>query len=370
MALFEFILYNINMIISNKHYRIIYVALLVIFSMTTFVNIAKAGTITDSFSGLFNFVNKNIVGQVKKDFCKNYILAVSSGEWKEGEFRTSLGRRVCTSYSVSTDVVGKIVPASIQALNGNSSIVEIFNTASINNPKPDVYVPNVIAKNSVLDTNQIVNLTNVARKDTDINLIYLKENKTLNNIAMIRVKDMFDKQYFEHNSPSGDNASKEATKNGYSYITIGENIALGNFDGNQGLITSWMNSPGHRANILNKNYTEIGVYAMPGLYKGQKVWIAAQIFGKPGDDCKEPNQNTKDKIAKYKVSADNILNDINKIDSELRTINTSDAQTYNSKVAERNTLVGLYNNLAAEIKILVAEFNKETAIYNACIKII
>ena len=131
-----------------------------------------------------------------------------------------------------------------------------------------------------------------------------------------------------------------------------------------------MNSPGHRANILNKNYTEIGVYVMQGVYKGQNVWIATQIFGKPLTGCKEPDKTLKDNIAKYKVSADSIMASINKIDVELKTISTSDTQAYNSKVAERNTLAGLYNNLASEIKISVAEYNKEASIFNSCIKLI
>jgi hypothetical protein len=219
-----------------------------------------------------------------------------------------------------------------------------------------------------LDANQIIYLTNQERKSNSSSLVNLQNNNILRNIASIRVKDMFTYQYFEHNSPSGDNASKEAAKNGYSYITIGENIALGNFGGSAGLLTAWMNSPGHRANILNKNYTEIGVYAEQGIYDGKNVWIAAQIFGKPLTGCNSPDVTIKNKVNQYKVSADSLLTNIKNIDAELKTISSTDTQTYNSKVAERNTVAGLYNNLASEIKTLVSQYNSQVSAYNTCIK--
>jgi uncharacterized protein YkwD len=360
------------MIVMMKKYRKISIILLIFLSVIFSCNVAYANTLTDSVSGIFSFINKNIVGQVKKDFCRQYILGLSSGEWKEGEFRSNLGKRVCTSYTVPTYTGSKIISTSVQPLNGNAIVsqTEAPSTSSVNSPTPDVYVPNLVTNSTDLDIGQIINLTNSERKNNDSTLINLNENSILKKIATIRTKDMFANQYFEHNSPFGDNASKEAVKNGYAYITIGENIALGNFDGSQGLLTAWMNSPGHRANILNKNYTEIGVYAERGTYKGQIVWIATQIFGKPLSDCTEPDNALKDKIDKYKTTADSILTSIKGIDTELKTISTSDTQTYNSKVAERNTLAGLYNNLASEIKTLVAEYNNEASVFNSCIKTI
>ena len=359
------------MAFHHKKYIKILIISLIFLSAVLCCNVARASTLTDSFSGLFSFINRNIIGQVKKDFCRQYVLGLSSGEWKDGEFRANLGKRFCASYSVPS-VSADVTQTALQTLNGNSvvSTTETPDIFSVNNPKPDVYIPNPVINSSDLNVGQIINLTNIERKNNDSTLVNLKENNTLKNIAIVRVKDMFAQQYFEHNSPLGDNASKEAVVNGYSYITIGENIALGNFDGSKGLVTAWMNSPGHKANILNKNYTEIGVYAMQGAYKNQKVWIAAQIFGKPLSGCEEPDKTIKDKIDKYKVSADNILINIKNIDAELKALDVTDTQTYNSKVSERNTLAGLYNNLASEIKVLVAEFNKEAGVFNSCIKTI
>ncbi len=359
------------MIFLHRNYKKVLVVGLFL-SLSVFSNVAKANTITDDFSYFFNFINKNIIGQVKKDFCRNYILSVSSGEWKESEFRTKLGKRVCTSYSVPSGTSGKINQLPVQPINGNTSVskAESLSTSSINNPTPDVYAPNLNVVSSDLDGSKILYLTNIERKNNDPSLVNLKENSLLKKIAAIRVKDMFDYQYFEHNSPTGDNASKEAEKNGYTYITIGENIALGNFEGPSGLVKAWMDSPGHRANILNKNYTEIGVYQMKGIYNGQSVWIAAQIFGKPIAGCIAPDPLLRDKINKYKISADSMFASISSIETQLKVLASSDVQAYNIKVAELNTLAGLYNNLASEIKILVAQYNNQVSIYNSCIKTI
>ncbi len=349
--------------------RKILVILLVFLSAALFCNVAKANTLTDGISSVFNFINTKIIDQIKKDFCNQFVLHVSNGDWKEGELRTNIGKTVCASSTPSAPAE-KIAKDAIQPLNENFAVskTETLSTSSVNNPIPDVYVPNPALNGSDLNIDEIIYWTNLNRKNNDSNLVNLKENSVLTKIAVIRVKDMFTNNYFEHDSPTGDNASKEAVKNGYGYITIGENIALGSFDDSQSLVTAWMNSPGHRANILNKNYTEIGIYAQQGIYKGKNVWIAAQIFGKPISGCIEPDKILKDKITKYKVSADSILTDIKNMDVELKIINSADIQTYNLKVAERNTLAKSYNKLTAEIKSSMVEYNKEVVAYNLCIK--
>jgi uncharacterized protein YkwD len=371
----------------KKNSRKILIMSLVFLFATLFCNVAKAEFLTGGISGIFNFINTRIVAQIKDDFCKNYILSISTGEWKTGEFRTNLGKQLCASASYSyqkspqtgsqlqassSDVVSKITKVIIQLLNGSSTVsaTETQTVSSVNMPTPNVYVPDLTENGSDLNAGLIIYWTNYERSNNSSSLVNLKENSVLTNIAEIRVRDMFAKQYFEHTSPVGDNVSKESAANGYTYITIGENIALGNFGGSIGLVTAWMNSPGHRANILNKNYTEIGVYAMKGTYDGQSVWIAAQIFGKPLSGCTEPDATLKTKVNQYKNSASTLMNSINAIDAELKTISSSDTVTYNTKVLERNNDAKLYNNLASEIKTSVAEYNSEVTAYNVCIKTI
>lgn len=82
-------------------------------------------------------------------------------------------------------------------------------------------------------------------------------NATLNQAAQAKAADMAANDYWAHNSPSGATPWSFITAAGYSYQTAGENLAYG-FNTSADTITGWMNSPGHRANILNTTYTEVG----------------------------------------------------------------------------------------------------------------
>ena len=66
---------------------------------------------------------------------------------------------------------------------------------------------------------------------------------------------------FEHTSPSGVDPGKLVQSYGYDYIVAGENLILGNFSSEKEVVQDWMNSPGHRANILNGSYKRTGVAA-------------------------------------------------------------------------------------------------------------
>ena len=215
---------------------------------------------------------------------------------------------------------------------------------------------------------QIVSLTNVERVKTGLKL--LTGNSKLDTIAEERVLDMFAKGYFEHVSPSGDSASLVADRNGYKYIVVGENIALGNFDNTQALITAWMNSEGHRKNILHTAYTEIGVYAKESTYKGNKVWISAQIFGRPLSSCLEPDTKEKSKIDSLQASIASMKINIEKNQMELKTLNTTlNPNLYNSKVAEYNLLINNINSAIKEMSTLAAKYNLEVKTFNECIRL-
>jgi len=111
-------------------------------------------------------------------------------------------------------------------------------------------------KNIKLTVKGVIDNTNKQRA-LNGDLPVLKENFKLNFSAEKKLQDMFVKQYFEHNSPEGIGVGDLGLQAGYEYIIIGENLALGNFKDDASLVDAWMASPGHRANILNKKYTEI-----------------------------------------------------------------------------------------------------------------
>ena len=124
----------------------------------------------------------------------------------------------------------------------------------------------------------------------------LTENSFLDRDAQMKVADMFSKQYFEHVSPTGVGPGDLAKAVGYQYVLVGENLALGDFGSDQGVLTAWMNSPGHRANILNTHYTEIGVAVGKGMYEGRMTWLAVQSFGMPLSACPEISVAVKNQI--------------------------------------------------------------------------
>ena len=107
------------------------------------------------------------------------------------------------------------------------------------------------------DEKEVFNLINEERRKAGIS--ELKIDMEVQNVARVKAKDMVDNNYFSHTSPTYGSPFDMMKKFGISYKTAGENIA-GN-SSNSGAVKAWMNSEGHRANILNSsfNYTGIGI---------------------------------------------------------------------------------------------------------------
>ncbi|MFC4617708.1 CAP domain-containing protein [Camelliibacillus cellulosilyticus] len=111
---------------------------------------------------------------------------------------------------------------------------------------------------------QVVQLTNQER--TKRGLKPLKIDANLSKMARDKSADMKDKNYFDHQSPTYGSPFDMMKKYGISYQYAGENIAAGQKTP-QDVVNAWMNSEGHRENILNPNYTTIGVgYVSGGSY--------------------------------------------------------------------------------------------------------
>ncbi len=103
---------------------------------------------------------------------------------------------------------------------------------------------------------QVLNLTNVER--TNAGLQPLRLNEKLNQSAQAHSQDMAIADYFSHTGANGSNAGDRAASAGYYYSSLGENIAAG-YITPQEVVQGWMNSPGHRANIMNAGYQELGI---------------------------------------------------------------------------------------------------------------
>lgn len=106
----------------------------------------------------------------------------------------------------------------------------------------------------------------------------LIENQKLNEAAQLKAKDMVQNQYFSHTSPTGASPWFWFSKAGYNYKYAGENLAIGFFDSEE-VYNAWLNSPSHRANLLNPNYKEIGTAVLNG-YGHNNTIVVVQLFGK------------------------------------------------------------------------------------------
>ncbi|MCI1857256.1 MAG: CAP domain-containing protein [Sporolactobacillus sp.] len=112
---------------------------------------------------------------------------------------------------------------------------------------------------------KVVDLTNAERTKTGLKALKA-DNGTLSKMARAKSADMRDKNYFDHQSPTYGSPFDMMKQYGITYRSAGENIAAGQKTPEE-VVNGWMNSPGHRANILNANFTTIGVgYVSGGSY--------------------------------------------------------------------------------------------------------
>lgn len=121
------------------------------------------------------------------------------------------------------------------------------------------------------DELETFNLINQQRANNGLSA--LKVDNELQRVARIKAQDMVNNNYFDHNSPTYGTPFNMMKNFGITYKSAGENIA-GN-SSNSGAVTAWMNSPGHRANILNSNYNYTGLAVVSSPRYG-KVYV--QMF--------------------------------------------------------------------------------------------
>jgi len=140
--------------------------------------------------------------------------------------------------------------------------------------------------NWTITVDKLVELTNEAR--VSAGLKPLKVDKSLEESASLKAKDMMDLNYFGHEGPVG---SKDylylISSVGYNYVYAGENLAE-DYTNVQDLFNGWMNSEGHKKNILSKNYNDIGISVLSGFTQGRYTTLVVQHFGTMYD-AKNPN---------------------------------------------------------------------------------
>lgn len=136
--------------------------------------------------------------------------------------------------------------------------------------------PAILGYASQISAESIINLTNQQRKAANLN--ELKLNPQLSEAAYAKAMDMFSKNYWAHNAPDGTEPWYFIQKSNYNYLHAGENLAR-DFNSAENIVSAWMNSPSHKANILSNKYKDIGIAVVDGYLKGVETTLVVQMFG-------------------------------------------------------------------------------------------
>jgi len=200
----------------------------------------------------------------------------------------------------------------------------------------------------------VLSATNLHRQNNGAGA--LKINPTLNQAAANKLSDMFAQQYFEHESPQGQGPADVVEAVAYSYLRVGENLALGNYNDDAGLVQAWMDSPGHRRNLLDDGFTDIGIAVAPGQFEGQQTWLAVQTFALPASACPNSNQQLQTqfdqqstKLSSTQSDLDSQLIKLDQTKAELATLDETIEQLRedaNSKLAAGNASIEEGNRIA------------------------
>ncbi len=168
-----------------------------------------------------------------------------------------------THTVVRGDTLWKIAVRYEVGLSEIKSANPQFTNPDLIYPGQTVYIP--LTDSSVLSyEREVVRLVNVEREKAGLKA--LTHDWELSRVARIKSQDMKDNKYFSHTSPTYGSPFQMMKSFGIKYRSAGENIARGQATP-QAVVNAWMNSSGHRANILNSSFTHIGVgYVADGKY--------------------------------------------------------------------------------------------------------
>ena len=161
---------------------------------------------------------------------------------------------------VNGDYIGAVSSKYVKPIYPNSS--------GNNSPTPSNTTSSTNLTQDELETFNLIN-----QQRTNNGLSALKIDNEVQRVARIKAQDLVDNNYFDHNSPTYGTPFQMLKSFGITYKSAGENIA-GN-SSNSAAVNAWMNSPGHKANILNSNYNYTGL-AVVSSPKYGKIYV--QMF--------------------------------------------------------------------------------------------
>ncbi|MGH7234352.1 MAG: CAP domain-containing protein [Candidatus Saccharimonadales bacterium] len=129
-----------------------------------------------------------------------------------------------------------------------------------------------------ITSGEIIALTNQERAAASLPALNINADLMVSSAA--KAQDMINRDYWAHYAPDGTSPWDFISQSGYNYTRAGENLAMG-YTSDQDVMTAWMNSPEHRANILDPYYKDIGVAVIQGMLLGQETILVVAHYATP-----------------------------------------------------------------------------------------
>ena len=180
----------------------------------------------------------------------------------------------------------------------------------------------------------LIELLNNDRRVLGINP--LVENNKLNEAALSKARDMVQNNYFAHQSPQGIKPWFWFKNAGYSYKYAGENLAIG-FINSLDVFNAWINSPLHKANMINPNYEEVGTAVLDG-FGDNNTFVVVQLFGSP-----LPKNPPKNKTNGVEVNTKSV------VDSKTTDIEKDNQADKTTNLFNNNQVTADTNNFSSEV---------------------
>lgn len=139
-----------------------------------------------------------------------------------------------------------------------------------------VSFPSVLGVKVDISSEQLLSLTNQERQKEGNSSLVL--NESLTQAAAQKAQDMFEYNYWAHNSPTGKTPWVFIKSSGYRYVYAGENLARG-FSTASDVVKAWMASPEHKANMLSSNYKDVGFAVKLGKLNGEETVLVVEELG-------------------------------------------------------------------------------------------
>jgi len=136
--------------------------------------------------------------------------------------------------------------------------------------------PSVLGIQVNISSEELLLLTNKERLNVGVGTLTF--NERLSEAASKKADDMFEYNYWAHNSPAGKTPWVFIKNSEYKYVYAGENLARG-FATPEDVIKAWMASPSHRANMLSQNYSDVGFAVKIGKLNGEETVLIVEYLG-------------------------------------------------------------------------------------------